>query len=96
MHIKYLKTILSITLFFCLTDMPYWYFQFVRLFSTIVFVYFAYKEYEVKNNGLMIAYIALSVLFQPFYKIALGRELWNIVDVLVAVFLIVTLFIKKR
>ena len=27
---------------------------------------------------------ALALLFQPFYKIALGRTVWNVVDVVVA------------
>jgi hypothetical protein len=35
-------------------------------------------------------------LFQPFFKIALGRELWNIVDVIVAIGLIITLFLDKQ
>jgi len=32
---------------------------------------------------------ALALLFQPFFKIALGRVMWNIVDVIVAIGLIV-------
>jgi hypothetical protein len=37
----------------------------------------------------------LAVLFQPFIKISLGRELWNIVDVSVAVALLISLFLRK-
>jgi hypothetical protein len=40
----------------------------------------------------MIIYIGLAILFQPFFKIALGRELWNVVDVVVAIGLIVSIF----
>jgi hypothetical protein len=36
----------------------------------------------------LIIFIVLALLFQPFEKIALGRVLWNIVDVGVAVYLI--------
>ncbi|MBP5375388.1 MAG: hypothetical protein J6Y38_03540 [Bacteroidaceae bacterium] len=35
------------------------------------------------------------LLFQPFIKIALGRTMWNIVDVIVAI-LLVWLWIKER
>jgi hypothetical protein len=33
----------------------------------------------------MIIYGGLALLFQPFFKIALGREMWNIVDVVVGI-----------
>ena len=37
---------------------------------------------------VMIVYIGLALLFQPFVKITLCRSGWNIVDVVVAVGLI--------
>lgn len=72
MFIKYLKIVLSGLLLLCLADMPYGYFQFVRFSSTIMFAYFAIMEHEEQNEVLTIAYAALAILFQPFYKIALG------------------------
>ena len=74
-----MKILLSVLLLLCLTDMPYGYFQFVRFVAMFGFAYFAYKEHEEKNEELMFVYIALAFLFQPFFKIALGRELWNMV-----------------
>jgi len=44
----------------------------------------------------MIVYIVLAVLFQPLFKIALGRELWNVVDILVGAGLILSIIIKKK
>ena len=38
----------------------------------------------------------LALLFQPFYKIALGRTIWNIVDVIVAIGLLVLFFYERR
>lgn len=35
--------------------------------------------------------IALAILFQPFIKIALGRTIWNIVDVIVGVGLLLSI-----
>ncbi len=95
---KYLITIskllLSILLLLCLADMPYVYYQFVRFISAIVFVYFAYED---KSNGgkLFVVYILLAILFQPFIKFAFGRVMWYVVDVIVTVGLIVTIFRKK-
>ena len=39
---------------------------------------------------------ALALLFQPFLKISLGRYLWNVMDVLVVVALIVSVYILYR
>ncbi|MBP6040161.1 MAG: hypothetical protein KA523_08190 [Flavobacterium sp.] len=88
---KIIKLILSILLLLCLFDMPYGYYQFVRLVAGISFAYFAYAAYEEKKEIQVLLYIGLAILFQPFLKIALGRELWNIVDVLVAIGLVISI-----
>jgi hypothetical protein len=44
----------------------------------------------------MIIYICLAVLFQPLIKISLGREIWNVVDVIVGLALLVSIFIKPK
>jgi hypothetical protein len=80
---KPLSIILAILLFLCLVDMPYGYYQFVRFASAAFFVYAAYNENESGRKELVIVFIVLAILFQPFFKIALGRTLWNIVDVVV-------------
>jgi hypothetical protein len=80
---KPLSFILAILLFLCLANMPYGYFQFVRFAAAAFFAYGAYKENESGNKELTIVFIVLAILFQPFFKIALGRTLWNIVDVVV-------------
>lgn len=40
--------------------------------------------------------ITLALLFQPFIKIALGRILWNVVDVSVGVGLLLSLTTTKK
>ena len=37
----------------------------------------------------MITFGALAVLFQPMIKIPLGRMVWNVVDVVIAIVLII-------
>ena len=44
----------------------------------------------------MIIYGGLALLFQPFFKIALGREIWNIVDVVVGIGLILSIFVRPK
>ena len=72
----------------CLADMPYGYYQFVRVAATVGFGILAYTAFEDKKQGEGVLLIVLILLFQPLEKIALGRTLWNIVDVVVAIYLI--------
>jgi len=92
---RFIKLILAILLLICLLDLPYGYFQFVRFASLICFGILAYHANSDNKQTEVIIYIILAVLFQPFIKISLGRELWNIVDVIVAVALLISLFLRK-
>ena len=87
---KQVYLILAALMLLCLAPMPYGYFQLVRFVAMVVFSIMAYYFYEEKKEVLMIIFGALALLFQPFIKIALGRTLWNVVDVIVAILLIVT------
>ena len=93
---KVIKIILSILFFICLADMPYGYFQVVRIAALIGFSILAYSAYERCNNNEMIIYVGLALLFQPFIKIALGRTVWNIVDIIVAIALLASLFVNTK
>ena len=92
---KIIKISLAILMFICLGDMPYSFFQLVRFLALVGFSTLAYMSYLQKREIEMIVFIALAVLFQPLLKIALGRELWNIIDVIVGIGLIVSVFTNK-
>lgn len=93
---KAIKIILAILFFLCLFDMPYGFYQFVRFSGLIGFAILAYQANQQNKQTEMIIYIGLALLFQPFFKIALGRQVWNIVDVVVAIGLILSLFVKPK
>lgn len=82
---KALSIALAILLFLCLADMPYGYYQFVRFSAAVFFGYAAYQENENGKKELVVVFVILALLFQPFFKITLGRTLWNIVDVIVGI-----------
>ena len=92
---KIVKIGLAVLLFVCLLDMPYGYYQFVRVAATLVFVLFAIQSYNLKSNAMTLIYVILAILFQPFEKIALGRDVWNVLDVIVGVGLLLTALDKK-
>lgn len=82
--------------FLCLLDMPYGFYQFVRFGGLIGLAILAYRAHEQGRQTEMIIYGGLALLFQPFFKIALGRQIWNIVDVVVGIGLIISIFMKPK
>ena len=76
--------------------MPYGYYQFIRFVAMIGFTYLAFLANKKNNKNGIFIYIGLALLFQPFAKIALGRTIWNIVDVIVGIGLILSVFQNKN
>jgi hypothetical protein len=74
--------------------MPYGYYELVRIIALLSFGYLAFKSFDTKEEASAFVYLALAVLFQPIFKISLGRDIWNILDVIVATGLIFSL--RKR
>lgn len=78
--------------------MPYGYYQAARFIGMVGFALLAYYDYQKNqtiNSGVII-YLALALLFQPIIKVALGRIIWNVVDVIVSIVLIISIFIKPK
>lgn len=95
MNNSIIKIGIAILLFLCLINMPYGYYQFVRFISMCGFAYLAYSSNEVNEKNEAFVYVALAILFQPFIKIVLGRTIWNVVDFIVGISLILSLFQRK-
>lgn len=91
---KHLYLILAAMMLLCLAPMPYGYFQFVRFVAMVVFGVMAYRYYQNQKMVATWVFGILALLFQPIYKIALGRTVWNVVDVIVAL-LLIALFIME-
>ena len=93
---RLIKITLAILFFLCLAKMPYGYYQLVRFLALIGFGILAYQANQQGKQTEMIIYGALALLFQPFFKIALGRELWNIVAVIVGIGLLFSVLLKPK
>ena len=91
-----IKIVLAVLFLLCLADMPYGFYQFVRFAGLIGFAILAYQANQQGRQTEMIIYGGLALLFQPFFKIALGRQMWNIVDVVVGIGLLISIFMKPK
>ena len=89
---KIIKVALAVLLLICFLDMPYGYYQFVRFLGMVTFAYLAVQASQDEEGDIMWIYIALALLFQPFFKVSLGRSIWNVVDFIVAVWLLYSEF----
>jgi hypothetical protein len=90
-----IKISLAVLLLLCLFHMPYGYYQLIRFIGMVGFGYLAYEASQSKKEIEVFIYLGLAILFQPILKISLGRSLWNLIDSLVAIGLIVSAS-KKR
>ncbi len=93
---KTIKIVLAFFFFLSLAGMPYGYYELVRFVALIGFALLANQAYKAGDQTEMIIYIGLALLFQPIFKIALGRTLWNVVDVIVAAGLLVSILKAKK
>lgn len=81
--------IFALALLACLLPMPYGYFMLVRFVAMIIFGIIALNYYGQQKEGMAIFFGSMAILFQPFIKISLGRSMWNIVDVVMAIILLI-------
>jgi len=93
---KQVYLILAALMLICLAPMPYGYFQLVRFVAMVAFGVMAYQYYMRQKTVATVIFVVLALLFQPIYKIALGRATWNVIDVLVAVLLIGLFALENR
>ncbi|MBS1768292.1 MAG: hypothetical protein JSS77_01395 [Acidobacteria bacterium] len=83
-----IRLLLAALFFLCLAPMPYGYYAFVRFAAMVGFGWLAYNAKQEGQVMLPWVYLCLALLFQPFIKIALGRTIWNVVDVVLGVWLV--------
>ena len=82
----------------CLFNMPYGYFQFVRFFGMVGFVILSIFEFRKKltNNIYQYIWAISAILINPFVKIALGRTIWNMVDLVWVIILLISLNNERK
>lgn len=87
---------LAVVLLICLFPMPYGYYTLVRFAAMIIFGCMAFCFFKEKEIPLCVIAGSLALLFQPFFKIVLGRTLWNVIDVIVAIALVLLWYKNKN
>jgi sensor histidine kinase YesM len=87
-----LRVIAAGMLFYALTPkLPYEYFTVLRFVVCVVCAYLVYVSVTAKNYLWMIIGISLIVLFNPLILFPIKRPTWQVIDVVVAVALLVSI-----
>jgi hypothetical protein len=94
---KNITTIISIAFLIIamLEGLPYGFFQLLRLILFGSSAYLGWLSYVSKKFFWAWSFVIIGVVFNPIIPLYLGRDLWRIADLLVAVFLIISMFTFK-
>lgn len=98
-HLKILdwaSLALAFGMLVCLGNWPYDYYTLVRYAAMVILGAQGIRYYNAQKHELAYTFAALALLFQPIFKIALSKGVWNVIDVVVAVLLCITIFGNKE
>jgi len=74
---------------------PYGFFTLLRFVVFAAMAYMAWVAYESKQGKWIWIFGFIAVIFNPFIPLYFGRGFWVIVDFMVAIFLIISIFVFK-
>lgn len=89
------KIIAAIMLLWALADNPYGYYQILRWVVVGVAGYSAFIAYEHRKNVWAWIFGIITILYNPIAPIYLNREIWAVIDVIVAVIILASIFKLK-
>lgn len=90
-----LRIVSAILLLWALSTHPYGYYTILRFVVTGVAAYSAYISVNLKKKIWTCSFGIITILFNPFAPIHLNKDTWAVIDVLVAIFFIVSLFFVR-
>lgn len=85
-----LKVILIILLLISFSNVSFGYYQIMKYVLMSTFIWLIISETDSIKKGWKFLFLVLAVLFNPFFELKIGKELWKVVDV----FTIIILFIN--
>ncbi len=91
MNLKTAQLITIVMLLIALLPMPYGYYTLVRICVCVLSSFLAYKTWQEKINLWMWIFIIIAILFNPIIPIYLSRELWAVIDIVVAIVFFVSI-----
>ena len=88
---SYISLLILILAFF---DMPYGFYQFLRLFIFTTSLYILFKN--VNKKEFQIGWIICATVYNPIIPLYLSRENWKIINIVTAIFILTWLYKIKK
>lgn len=92
---KLINVFLATLFLLCLFNWNYGFYQMVRFFGFVGFSILAYHQKDKKDTWFFL-WLFSALLINPFLKISLGRTIWNVIDVIWAVLLVVNVIYPPK
>ena len=73
-------------------DWIYWFYQVLRWAVSGTAIFIGYQNYQEENMKWFWTFLIIAILFNPISPIHLERELWSIIDIIVAVVYLTAFF----
>lgn len=78
-------TVLTIALLLlAIFDLPYGYYVFLRWEVSLASAFLAYLMYDFKKTFWTVIFCATAILFNPIVPIYLSKDVWQVLDLVVA------------
>tara|TARA_A100001011_G_C13885015_1_gene664567 strand:- start:54 stop:371 length:318 start_codon:yes stop_codon:yes gene_type:complete len=87
---RLLKLITSAMLFLAILELPYGYYNLLRLVVTISGGISSFNAFKNKNEGIAIIFGIICLLFNPIFPIYMIKDDWILIDFIVGIFFLVS------
>lgn len=67
-------------------NLPYGYYQFLRIAVSIIAVVYAVGLYQRQFKVLPLIFAGMAILFNPFWPVGFTKELWALIDLVAGFF----------
>lgn len=71
---------------------PYGYYVFLRWIVTGVAIFVLWTAYNLKKQGWLWLMVGIAILFNPIIPIHLDKGMWMVIDFIVAILFLVSIF----
>jgi len=94
---KNIATIISAAFLFLamFNGWPYGFFTLLRFVVFASMAYIVWLAYEAKHEKWIWIFGLLAIIFNPFIPLYFGRDFWVVIDFIVAIFLVISIFVFK-
>lgn len=75
---------------------PYEYYILLRFICCACFAFLAFRFYETARIGWVWTFAVIAIIYNPFIRVHLTREIWTVVNIFTIIIAIASILIQKR